>query len=63
MYAVNRELEYYDMPQVEGRIVRGAAKDNYKLSAIVQGIVKSDAFRRQGPADAPKPVGVKLAAK
>jgi hypothetical protein len=63
MYAVNRELEYYDMPQVRA-IVRGAAKDNYKLSAIVQGIVTSDAFRRQGPpADAPKPSGVKLAAK
>jgi len=63
MYAVNRELEYYDMPQIRA-IVRGAAKDNYKLSAIVQGIVTSDAFRRQGPpADAPKPSGVKLAAK
>jgi len=62
MYAINRELEYYDMPQIRA-IVRAAAKDNYKLSSIVQGIVNSDAFRRQGPADAPKPVGVKLAAK
>jgi hypothetical protein len=61
MYAVNRELEYYDMPQVRA-IVRGAAKDNYKLSAIVLGIVNSDAFRRQGPADSKK-VGEQLAAK
>jgi hypothetical protein len=47
MYAVNRQLEYFDMPQVRG-IVRAAAKDNYKLSSIVLGIVNSDAFRKQG---------------
>ncbi len=49
MYAVNRQLEYFDMPQVRA-VVRGAAKDNYKFSSIVLGIVNSDAFRRQGPA-------------
>jgi mono/diheme cytochrome c family protein len=48
MYAVNRPLEYFDMPQVRA-IVRGAAKDNYKLSSIILGIVRSDAFRKQGP--------------
>jgi hypothetical protein len=47
MYAVNRQLEYFDMPQVRA-IVRAAAKDNYKLSSIVLGIVNSDAFRKQG---------------
>jgi mono/diheme cytochrome c family protein len=47
MYAVNRRLEYFDMPQVRG-VVRSAAKDNYKLSSLVVGIVNSDAFRRQG---------------
>jgi hypothetical protein len=47
MYAVNRRLEYFDMPQVRA-IVRAAAKDNYKLSSIVLGIVNSDAFRKQG---------------
>jgi len=46
MYAVGRELEYFDMPQVR-TIVRRAAKDNYRLSAIVSGIVTSDAFRMQ----------------
>jgi hypothetical protein len=46
MYAVGRELEYYDMPQVRA-IVRRAAKDDYRLSAIVAGIVQSDAFRMQ----------------
>jgi len=51
MYALNRELEYFDMPQVRA-IVRGAAKDNYKLSSIVLGIVNTDAFRKQGAAAA-----------
>jgi hypothetical protein len=48
MYAINRELDYFDMPQVRA-IVHSAAKDNYKLSSIVLGIVHSDAFRKQGP--------------
>jgi hypothetical protein len=48
MYAINRELEYFDMPQVRS-VVRGAAKDNYTLSSIVLGIVYTDAFRKQAP--------------
>jgi mono/diheme cytochrome c family protein len=47
MYAVNRRLEYFDMPQVRG-IVRSAATDDYTLSSLVVGIVNSDAFRTQG---------------
>jgi hypothetical protein len=46
MYAINRELEHFDMPQVRS-IVRTAAKENYTLSSLVLGIVNSDAFRRQ----------------
>jgi mono/diheme cytochrome c family protein len=61
MYALNRELEYFDMPQVRA-VVRGAAKDNYKFSSIVLGIVNTDAFRKQGPAAAPKSA-VTVAAK
>jgi len=61
MYAVNRQLEYFDMPQVRA-VVRNAAKDKYTLSSIVQGIVHSDAFLKQGPAPAPKPAGAKVAA-
>jgi hypothetical protein len=49
MYALNRELEYYDMPQVRA-VVRATAKDNYKLSSIVRGIVNTEAFRKQGVA-------------
>jgi hypothetical protein len=46
MYALGRELQYYDMPQVRA-VVRRAAGEDYKLSAIVSGIVTSDAFRMQ----------------
>jgi hypothetical protein len=46
MYALGRELEYHDMPQVRA-VVRAAARQNYRLSAIVAGIVNSDAFRTQ----------------
>jgi hypothetical protein len=58
MYALNRELEYFDMPQVRA-VVRGAAKDNYKFSSIVLGIVNADAFRKQGPAPKAKDVAAK----
>ncbi len=47
MYALNREIEYYDMPQVR-QVVKGAEKDNYTFASIVAGIVNSDAFRLQG---------------
>jgi mono/diheme cytochrome c family protein len=53
MYALNREIEYYDMPQVR-QIVRDAAASNYTLGSIINGIVNSDAFRLQGPEAAPK---------
>jgi hypothetical protein len=43
MYAVNRKLEYFDMPQVRA-VVHGRRKANYKLSSIVLGIVNTDAF-------------------
>ena len=48
MYALNRELEFYDMPQVR-KIVQDAAPSNYTCAALITGIVNSDAFRRQGP--------------
>jgi hypothetical protein len=46
MYALGRELKAYDMPQVRA-VVRRAAPQDYRLSAIVAGIVSSDAFRMQ----------------
>jgi hypothetical protein len=60
MYAVNRELEYFDMPQVRA-VVRGAVKDRYTLSSIVQGIVRSEAFLKQGSAGSHQPAATKVA--
>jgi hypothetical protein len=57
-YAINRELEYFDMPQVRA-VVRGAAKEKYRFSSIVLGIVNTEAFRRQGPAPKTKEVAAK----
>ena len=45
MYAMGRKLEYYDMPTVR-RIVRSAAHDNYRFSALVQAIVQCEQFRK-----------------
>jgi len=43
-YALGRGLEYYDMPTVRA-ITRSAAKDDYRFSSIILGIVESDAFQ------------------
>ena len=43
-FALGRELQYYDMPTLR-HIVREAADENYMLSALVLGIVQSQAFR------------------
>ena len=48
MYAVNRQLEYFDMPQVR-KVIRNAKKDDYTLASLVLGVVNTDAFRKQGP--------------
>ncbi|HYR42379.1 MAG TPA: DUF1592 domain-containing protein, partial [Terriglobia bacterium] len=43
-YALGRTVEYYDMPTVR-KIVRQAARDDYRFSSIVMGIVKSAPFQ------------------
>ena len=43
-YGLGRSVEYYDMPAVR-QIVRDAARDNYRFSSIVMGIVKSAPFQ------------------
>jgi mono/diheme cytochrome c family protein len=53
MYALNREIEYFDMPQVR-QIVHAAAKDNYTFASLIKGVVGSDAFRQQGPEESKK---------
>ena len=46
MYALGREIQPQDMPQVRA-IVRAAAKNDNRFSSIVSGIVSSGAFRMQ----------------
>jgi hypothetical protein len=48
-YAMGRTREYYDMPTVR-QIVRETAAQDYKFSAIVQAVVRSDQFQmRRAP--------------
>ena len=45
-YALGRRVEYYDQPTVRA-IVRDAEENDYRMSAFVLGVVKSDAFQMQ----------------
>lgn len=45
-FALARPVQYFDMPTVRS-IVRDAGKQDYRLSAIVLGIVNSPAFRME----------------
>ncbi|MBN1238302.1 MAG: DUF1592 domain-containing protein [Gammaproteobacteria bacterium] len=62
MYALGRELEFFDMPQVR-EIVRSAADEDYRFSAIVSGIAASDAFRMQTLPEARDEAGAQVAAR
>lgn len=44
IYSLGRGTEYYDMPLVR-QIVRDAAKTNYRFSALVLAVVKSEPFQ------------------
>jgi mono/diheme cytochrome c family protein len=44
IYALGRGLEYYDMPAVRA-VTWAAARDNYRLSKLIEGIVTSVPFR------------------
>jgi uncharacterized protein DUF1588/uncharacterized protein DUF1585 len=44
MYALGRNVQYYDAPAVRA-VVRSAAERNYEFSAIVEGIVASVPFQ------------------
>jgi hypothetical protein len=43
-YALGRRVEYFDMPAVR-RIVHDAARDNYRFSSLITGIVTSVPFQ------------------
>jgi mono/diheme cytochrome c family protein len=46
VYALGRPVHYYDMPMVRG-VVRRAAKEGSRFSALLLGIVESDAFQKR----------------
>jgi hypothetical protein len=46
IYALGRPVHYYDMPLVRS-VVRRASKDGNRFSALVLGIVESDAFQKR----------------
>jgi hypothetical protein len=50
IYALGRGLEYYDLPAVRS-ISRQAAKDDYRMSALISAIVSSAPFQMRGTPD------------
>jgi hypothetical protein len=48
MYAVGRNLQYYDAPAVRA-ILRDAAPARYTLTSLVLGVVKSRPFQLREP--------------
>jgi mono/diheme cytochrome c family protein len=45
MYAMGRGVEAHDMPAVRA-IVHGAEKDEFRISAIIKGVIASDQFQK-----------------
>jgi hypothetical protein len=58
-YGLGRGMEYSDMPVVRA-IARDAARDDYRFSSIVIGIVKSPAFQMKR---SPRPDGTLAASE
>ncbi len=48
MYAIGRNVQYYDTPAVR-KIVRESASGNYKFDDLVTGVVLSSPFQMRGP--------------
>ena len=59
-YALGRGVEYYDMPWIR-KIVRDAASNDYRLSSLIAGIVKSPAFTSRKVQD-PSPTETRASA-
>jgi mono/diheme cytochrome c family protein len=47
IYALGRGTEYFDMPLIRS-VVHDAAKNNYRFSSLVLGVVKSEPFQMNG---------------
>ncbi|MEP7242811.1 MAG: DUF1592 domain-containing protein [Gammaproteobacteria bacterium] len=59
-FALGRNVKYYDMPRVRA-IVRESAKQDYRLSSIILGILGSDAFLMDEVPAGERPAGEKVA--
>ncbi len=65
MYALGRTVDYRDMPAVR-KIVREAAKEDYRFSELVWQVVASEPFRMRvaaEPSARPTPVVAQAAAE
>jgi hypothetical protein len=54
MYAIGRNVQYFDEPAIRG-IVSETARDNYTFVSLVLGVVNSVPFRMR-EAEAPKEI-------
>ena len=54
MYAIGRNVQYFDEPAIRA-IVKEGARDNYTFSSLVLGVVNSVPFRMR-EAEAPKEI-------
>ncbi len=57
MYALGRNVQYYDAPAVRA-IVRDAAADGYAIGSIVKGIVASVPFQMRNASQAQEANGI-----
>ena len=48
IYALGRNVEYYDGPAIR-RIVRNAAAENYRWSSLISGVIESTPFQMRRP--------------
>jgi cytochrome c551/c552 len=60
-YALGRGIKYYDMPAVRA-VTRSAAKNDYRFSSLILGIVNSTPFQMRMK-DRSRPEGTRLAAQ
>ena len=61
-YALGRTVDYRDMPAVR-KIVREAAKEDYRFSELVWQVVASEPFRMRVVAEPPAAVVAQAAAE
>ncbi len=61
-YALGRTVDYRDMPAVRA-IVRDAARQNYRASALILGVVQTPSFHLRGTAAEAAPEPARVAAR